>query len=71
MVHKGGPCHDSGNLRPISSCLSVAAKLLEKVVATKCILTLRAMSYLAHIRHGKSIKQLLLVASDTVAQAYM
>ena len=33
-VHKGGPCNDPGNFRPIS-VVSIAAKLLEKIVSNQ------------------------------------
>ena len=45
-VHKGGPCNDPGNFRPISVVL-IAAKLLEKVVSNPF---LKVMSYLVHAK---------------------
>ena len=71
-VHKGGPCNDLGNLRPISA-VSITTKLLEKVVSNQLYSFLEGNKLLSPCQgaycHGKSIEQLLLVASETIAQA--
>ena len=71
-VHKGGPCNDQGNFRPIS-VVSIAAKILEKVVSNQLHYFLEGdellSPYQGAYHRGKSTKQLLLVASDTIAQA--
>ena len=70
-VHKGGPCNDPGNFRPIS-VVPIAAKILEKVVSNQLHSFLEGNELLSPFqgayRRGKSTEQLLLVASDTVAQ---
>ena len=71
-VHKGGPCNDQGNFRPIS-VVSIAAKILEKIVSNQLHSFLEGNEllslYQGAYRHGKSTEQFLLVASDTIVQA--
>ena len=66
-VHKRGPC----NFQPIS-VVSIAAKLLEKVVSNQLYSFLESNELLSPCkgayRRSKSTEQLLLVASDTIAQ---
>ena len=71
-AHKGGPCNDPVNFRPIS-VVSIAAKHMEKIVSNQLHFFLEGNELLSPYQgayhRGKSTKQLLLVASDTIAQA--
>ena len=71
-VHKGGPCNDPGNFRPIS-VVPIVAKILEKVVSNQLHSFLERNEllspYQGAYRRGKSTEQILLVASDAIAQA--
>ena len=63
-----GPCNDPGNFRP-TSVVSIAAKILEKVVSNQLHSFLEGNEllspYQGAYRCGISTEQLLLVAYDT------
>ena len=67
-MHKGGCTDDSSNYRPIA-VVSVVAKVLEKIVATKLSSYMEEHqlfnSYQGVYRHGKCTEDILLVAVDT------
>ena len=71
-IHKGGSCEDPGNFQPIS-VVPVVAKLLEKIVSNQLYSFLKDRGLLSPYQRayyrGKSTAQLLLVASDIIAQA--
>lgn len=68
-VHKSGPKDNPTNFRPIS-VVSVAAKMLEKIVAQQLILFLESHQALGPYQctywKGKSTEQLLLIAVDAI-----